>query len=162
VTVRNNTCYFNNRDPKNTGIWRGELSNVNSSNTVWVNNIGYADVQVNSYNRAILHASTNQTSNNVVWSRNLTFNGTAGSASITQSPANATLTTASPYFNLLGVNPLFVAAGPNITTPDLHLQPTSPARNIASSRYGIGTVDRDGKRRTYGAAADLGAYELQG
>lgn len=161
VTVRNNTCYFNNRDPKNPATWRGELSNVCSSNTIWVNNIGYADVKVNSYNRAILHGGTStKPSNNVVWKRNLTFNGTAGSASITQSPRNVTLTGAAPYLNLLGVNPLFVAAGQGITNPDLHLQPSSKAVNAAVLDHGIGTLDRDGNTRISGAAPDLGAYEL--
>jgi parallel beta-helix repeat protein len=160
ATVRNNTCFFNNRDLKNTATWRGELSSVDSSNTVWVNNIGYADVRVNAYNRGILHAAT-RSSSNVVWKRNLTFNGTAGSTSFTQSPFNATLTSAAPYYNMLGVNPLFVGGGPGVTNPDLHLQASSKARNAANSQYGIGTIDRDGKPRTYGTAADLGAYELQ-
>ena len=161
VTVRNNTCYFNNRDPKNIATWRGELSNVNSNNTIWVNNIGYADVRVNSNNRGILHAASgSQTSNNVVWKRNLTFNGTPGSASITQSPYNATLVAAAPYNNLLGVDPLFAAAGQGVASPDLHLQPGSRARDASVTDYGIGTIDRDGNPRTAGAAADLGAYEL--
>ena len=161
VTVRNNTCYFNNRDPKNIATWRGELSNVNSNNTIWVNNIGYADVRVNSNNRGILHAASgSQTSNNVVWKRNLTFNGTPGSAAITQSPYNATLVAAAPYNNLLGVDPLFAAAGQGVASPDLHLQPGSRARDASVTDYGIGTIDRDGNPRTAGAAADLGAYEL--
>jgi parallel beta-helix repeat protein len=162
ITVRNNTCAFNNRDLMNTATWRGELSNVNSSNIVWVNNIGYADTGVNAYNSGILHGTTSSsTSSNVVWRRNLTFNGTEGSASFTQSPFNASLTSAGPYYNMFGVNPLFIAAGPEITSCDLHLQPTSKARNVATSQYGLGRIDRDGKPRVYGTAADLGAYELQ-
>ena len=121
VTVRNNTCYFNNRDPKNNATWRGELSNVNSNNTIWVNNIGYADVKVNSYNRGILNAACcGQTCNNVIWKRNLAFNGAAGSPSITQSPYNATLIATAPDNNLLGVDPLFISAGQGITSPNLH------------------------------------------
>ena len=160
VTVRNNTCYFNNRDLKNPATWRGELSNVSSNNTLFVNNVGYADIGVNSYNCGALHASTGgQSSNNVLWARNLTFNGTVGSASITQSPYNATLTMAAPYNNLLGVNPLFVKAGRGVTSPDLHLKRTSPVRDGGITTYGIGTIDRDGKPRVSGVAADLGAYE---
>ena len=30
VTIRNNTAYHNNTDNKNTGTWRGELSNQDS------------------------------------------------------------------------------------------------------------------------------------
>jgi parallel beta-helix repeat protein len=160
VTVRNNTCYFNNRDPLNSATWRGELSNVNSNNSIWVNNIGYADMTANSYNRAILHASCgSQTSKNVVWKRNMTFNGTLGSASITQSPYNATLTSAPPYANLLGVNPVFVAAGQGVSSPDLHLQPVSRAHDAAVIDQGIGIIDREGNPRVSGAAPDLGAYE---
>ena len=162
VLVRNNTCYFNNRDLKNPGTWRGELSNVQGSNNVWVNNIGYADVQVNAYNRAILDASVGGEANsNVIWKRNLSFNGTPGSASITQSPYNATIVSAAPYSNLLGVDPLFVAAGQGITNPDLHLQSTSKAYNAAVTDYGIGTTDRGGNPRSADGVADLGAYEIQ-
>jgi parallel beta-helix repeat protein len=161
VTVRNNTCYFNNRDSKNPATWRGELSNVSGSNTVWVNNIGYADIVVNAYNRAILDGSVGgQINSNVVWMRNISFNGTPGSASITQSPYNPTLTSAAPYANLLGVDPLFVSAGQGVTNPDLHLKSASKARNSAVAKYGIGTIDRDGYRRNSGIA-DLGAYEIR-
>ena len=97
----------------------------------------------------------------MLWARNLSFNGTVGSPSITQSPYTATLTAAAPYNNLLGVNPRFVSAGPGVTKPNLHLQRTSPLRNAANTAYGIGTIDRDGKPRVVGGAPDLGAYELQ-
>ena len=43
VTVRNNTAWHNNQDLLNTGTWRGELSNAQSSNNTWVNNIAVAD-----------------------------------------------------------------------------------------------------------------------
>jgi parallel beta-helix repeat protein len=162
VTVRNNTCYFNNRDLKNPATWRGELSNVSSDNTIFVNNVGYADVVVNRYNCSLLHAASGgQTSNNVLWVRNVSFNGTIGSAAITQSPYNSTLTTAAPYNNLLGVNPRFMSAGRGVTKPNLHLQTTSPLRNAGITNYGIGTIDRDGKPRVVGAAPDVGAYEVQ-
>lgn len=162
VTVRNNTCYFNNRDLKNPATWRGELSNVSSNNTVFINNVGYADVKVNAYNCGLLHASAaGQTSDNVVWTRNVSFNGTVGSSSITQSPYNATLTSAAPYNNLLGVNPRFIKAGRGVAKPNLRLQRTSPLRNAAITDYGISTIDRDGKARVFGGAPDLGAYEVQ-
>jgi parallel beta-helix repeat protein len=162
VTVRNNTCYFNNRDLKNPATWRGELSNVSSNNTIFVNNVGYADVKVNAYNCGLLHASASgQTSNNVLWMRNVSFNGTVGSAALTQSPYNSTLTAAAPYNNLLGVNPRFVKAGRGVVSPNLRLQRASSLRNAAITDYGIGTIDRDGKRRVFGAAPDIGAYELQ-
>jgi parallel beta-helix repeat protein len=43
VTVRNNTSWRNNLDPNNRGTWRSELSNVNSRNNKWINNIAVAD-----------------------------------------------------------------------------------------------------------------------
>ena len=83
VTVRNNTCWRNNLDNQNPGSWRGELSNAQSSNNTWVNNIGVTDPAVNSNNRAIDNNSYNGYVNqNVVWHNNLTFNGVAGQASV--------------------------------------------------------------------------------
>jgi serralysin len=156
VIVRNNTCCFNNRDPKNPATWRGEFSNHNGSNNIFANNIGFADTKVNPFNAAILDASSGGYTNvNVLWLRNLTFNGTPGNASITQQPKNPTLVATSPYLNLLGVDPLFVSP------TDFHLQAKSPARDAGLMTYGVGTIDRDGKPRVSGTAADLGAYEVQ-
>lgn len=163
VTVRHNTCYFNNRDPKNTATWRGDLSNVDSNNVLWFNNIGVADTQVNSYNAAILDAaSSGQPNSNVVWRRNLTFNGTARAASVTHSPRNISLTSSTPYRNMLGVDPRFLRWGHGMLTPDLHLWAGSPARNVGLVGYGLPKLDRDGYPRVRGSGPDLGAYESAG
>lgn len=122
ITVRNNTCAFNNRDPLNPGTWRAELSNQSGSNNVWERNVAYADVKVNSYNRAVMDVSSVEANVNVKWDKNLTFNGTVGAASLNHSPANPTL--AASGTNLLGVDPLFLSA------TDFHLQAASPA-NVA-------------------------------
>ena len=163
VVVRNNTCCFNNRDPKNPATWRGELSNVDSSNTLWINNIAVADTQVNASNAAILDASSGKQPNaSVMWKRNLTFNGKAKAASIIQSPANPSLTAATPYRNMLGVNPQFLKSGNGEAEMDLHLASSSPARNAAMASPGLASSDRDGRRRVSGSAPDLGAYETPG
>jgi parallel beta-helix repeat protein len=161
VTVRNNTCCGNNRDPKNAATWRGELSNVDSSNTLWYNNIAVADTKVNAHNAAILDASSNGKPNtNVLWKNNLTFNGKEKAASITQSPRNASLTSAAPYRNMLGVDPRFRRWGQGEETPDFHLQKGSPAAKAGLSDPHLPGLDRDGNPRSAGAEPDLGAYEI--
>ncbi len=163
VTVRNNTCCFNNRDPKNPASWRGELSNVNANQITWVNNIGVAGRDSNPANAGILDAcSTGPANQNVVWRRNLTFNGQAGQASITQSPKNASLSAAAPYRNLLGVNPQFVRALVNDANPDFRLKSTSPCRDAGTADAGLALSDRLGNRRVVGKAPDIGAFEYTG
>jgi parallel beta-helix repeat protein len=161
VTVRNNTCCYNGHDPRNPATWRGELSNVNSANTLWVNNIGVADTRVNMWNAAILDgASGSNVNRNVVWMRNLTFNGQAGVGSVTQSPVNATLTSQAPYLNLFGVDPQFVRGGPEEANPDFRLRRSSPARNAGTTEKGAPRYDRVGAPRNHRARPDIGAYEF--
>jgi parallel beta-helix repeat protein len=162
VTVRNNTCCYNGRDPKNPATWRAELSNVNSANTLWLNNIGVADTAVNRWNAAILDgASGGNVNRNVVWMRNLTFNGQVGAPSITQSPANPTLTALSPYLNLFGVDPLFVRGGAAEPNPDFRIRQRSPARNAGTAEKGAPRYDRLGVRRNGRGIPDIGAYEYR-
>lgn len=161
VTVRNNTCCYNGRDPKNPATWRGELSNVNSANSLWVNNIGVADTAVNRWNAAILDgASSGNTNSNVVWMHNLSFNGAVGAASVTQSPVNPTLTASVPYRNLLGVNPRFVRGGAGESDPDFRLRRVSPARNAGTTEKGAPRFDRLGTRRNDRGRPDIGAFEF--
>jgi len=42
VTITNNTAYNNRLDTQNSSTWRGELSNMDSNHTLWINNIAYA------------------------------------------------------------------------------------------------------------------------
>jgi len=51
VMVRNNTAWHNNLDNLNHGTWRAELSNQQSSNNTWINNIAVADPNVNATTR---------------------------------------------------------------------------------------------------------------
>ncbi|MFN4140737.1 choice-of-anchor Q domain-containing protein [Aestuariivirga sp.] len=162
VTVRNNTCCYNNRDLKNPATWRGELSNVDSNNVLWINNIAVADLSVHSANAAILDASSGgKPSANVVWMRNLTFAGKPGVESITQAPANPTLTAKEPYRNLLGTEPEFVKADPALQDPDFRLRPRSPAVDAGTVEHGIAQSDREGAPRSLGEAPDLGAFETR-
>lgn len=149
VTVRNNTSWHNNVDNQNSGTWRGEFSNQDSSNTTWVNNIAVADPTRNSNNTAIGDYGDN---NNVKWFNNLTYNGTAGKASINTDGGNTGPTAANG--NLLGVDPKFVNPGAG----DFHLSGSSPAVNKGSSAYGLAAIDLGGGDRVVGVV-DLGAYE---
>ena len=153
VTVKNNTAYHNNQDPQNTGTWRGELSNSASSNNTWVNNIAVADPSLNKNNTAVDNTSTGgYTNNNVVWANNVTYNGTAGQASVKTDGGNAMPSAANG--NKLGIDPKFLGAA----SGDFHLGSGSPAIDSGTSKYGVDSVDLDGHARVVGTV-DMGAYE---
>ena len=152
VTVRNNTAYHNNNDDLNVGTWRGEISNSQSSNNTFINNIMVADPDINALNTAIDNTSYGSyTNENVVWISNLTFNGQTGSASVRTDGNNNMPSTADG--NLLGVNPGFENA-PN----DFRLSDGSVAIDAGSTAYGLPGVDLDGLVRAVGVV-DMGAYE---
>ncbi|PDT07501.1 MULTISPECIES: right-handed parallel beta-helix repeat-containing protein [unclassified Rhizobium] len=153
VTVQNNTAYHNNQDPLNDGTWRGELSNAQSSNNTWVNNIAVADPSVNSNNTAIDNTSYGgYTNQNTVWANNITFNGTAGQASVRTDGGNATPSAANG--NKLGIDPHFV----NAANGDFHLASGSAAIDSGTIKYGVDSADLDGDARVVGTI-DMGAYE---
>jgi Ca2+-binding RTX toxin-like protein len=153
VTVANNTAYHNNQDPQNTGTWRGELSNSASSNNTWINNIAVADPSINKNNTAIDNTSTSSYHNdNVIWANNVTYNGTAGQASVKTDGGNAMPSAANG--NQLGVDPKFVGAA----NGDFHLGAGSVAIDHGTNKYGLDTVDLDGHIRVVGTV-DAGAYE---
>ena len=60
--------------------------------------------------------------------------------------------------NMSGVDPLFVDAAQG----NYHLQANSPARNAATATPpgGLGLFDLDGNPRIFGAAPDIGAFEI--
>ena len=152
VTVRNNTAYHNNNDDLNVGTWRGEISNSQSSNNTFINNIAVADPGINSLNTAIDNTSYgNYTNDNVVWISNLTFNGQTGTASVRTDGNNDVPSTADG--NLLGVDPGFADA-PN----DFRLSDGSVAIDAGSNAYGLPGADLDGLARAIGTV-DMGAYE---
>ncbi len=128
VTVRNNTAWHNNLDLNNPGTWRGELSNQDSSDNVWINNIAVADPSIHPDNTAIGFYGDN---NNVEWTNNLSFNGREGDASLRLDGGNAAPRASDG--NLLGVDPGFVNA-----PEDFRLESGSPARNAGESGAGLG------------------------
>jgi serralysin len=78
VTVANNTVYDNHLDTQNGGTWRGELSNINSDQVAWINNIACAvpGAGILANNSAILEAATDPYDNAAVtWTHNLTCGG---------------------------------------------------------------------------------------
>lgn len=162
VLVRNNTCAFNNRDPKNPATWRGELSNVDSNRCIWVNNIGVADTKANRNNAGILDAATRGVNRDVMWIANLTFSGKAGERSVMQAPANPTLGGDARHKNIFGRDPKFVSAAADAAQQDFHLQPGSPAIDAGSREHGLAGRDFGGGPRVQGAAPDLGAFEAPG
>ena len=153
VTVRNNTSWHNNQDKLNTGTWRGELSNQDSKNNVWVNNIAVADTGVNANNTAIgFYGGGNS---GTQWFNNITFNGNPGQSSLKLEGGNNPAPTAANG-NKLGIDPLFV----NSASEDFHLRAGSPAINAGTDRFGIGAVDLDGDSRAIGTV-DIGADEVR-
>lgn len=153
VTVNGNTAYHNNVDTLNTGTWRAEISNAQSSNNVFINNIAVADRSVNSNNTAFDNDSYGGYVNqNTIWENNVTFNGTAGQASVRNDGGNSVPTAAN--HNLLGVNPLFVDAAHG----NFQLSSGSAAINAGSASRGLPTTDVDGDARVVGTV-DIGAQE---
>lgn len=157
VTVRNNTSWRNNLDPNNRGTWRSELSNVNSRNNKWINNIAVADRRVNSNNSALGSQSTGGYSNSgTVWHNNLTFNGTSGQASLHVTSGNAAPQASNG--NRLGVDPRFVRAA--ASDFDFRVRSGSPAIDAGTASFGLPSRDLAGNARVVGKV-DIGAYEFR-
>lgn len=151
ATIRNNTAYHNSTDPLATGTWRAELSNMNSSNNIWVNNIAVADADANINNRAIDNTSfVGYLNSNNIWKGNLTFSGTPGDESIRNAGGNAPPTVSNG--NLLGVDPLFLNPGTNFRIDD-----ASPAVDAGTRDHGMVSNDLFGNTRT--GLLDIGAHE---
>lgn len=152
VTVRNNTSWHNNVDPIKKGTWHGELSNMNSSNNTWVNNIAVTDKAISGNNTAIDSTSfKNYTNKNVTWANNLTYNGKTGDASIRTTGSNEKPSAGDG--NLLGVDPQFVSAGSNF-----ELRSGSAAIDAGTKAYGYSSSGIDSGARS--GAPDIGAYEF--
>ncbi|SDY36891.1 parallel beta-helix repeat (two copies) [Jannaschia faecimaris] len=153
VTVRGNTAYHNNVDQANDGTWRGEISNSQSSDNTFVNNIMVADPGINSDNRAVDNTSYGGYSNdNVVWQNNLMFNGSIGQVSARTDGGNPAPSTADG--NLYGVDPEFV----DPANGNFNLAAGSPAIDSGTGAFGLFSTDVDGDGRTNGTV-DIGAQE---
>ena len=141
VAVRNNTSFWNESLTTVSGSWRGELATEYSNGIIWVNNIAVANPAFNRYNTAILDAA----STGSIWLNNLTFDGTAGNASV-NNPSGVSMTD-----NLLGKDPRLV----NPPT-DSSLRPGSPAIGAGTSSYGFPAVDFNGNSSLSGPS--IGAF----
>ncbi len=153
VDVFNNTVYHNNHDLQSTSTWRGELSLISSTDTVWRNNIGVSNPGegVLVWNSALFISKGGDT----VWENNLTFSGTPGDLGIHID--NGTLT--EEYLidnNVLGSDPTFMDVG----SADFSLQHESPAVNAGSDEI-ISFFDINYLKRLEGVV-DIGAFELDG
>ena len=89
VTVRENLA-FHNSTHAISGPWRGDLANMGSNDTAWINNIAVTN-PVNATNTAIANVSFAGDPANVgvSWSGNTTFNGTPGTYSIYSNSTNS-------------------------------------------------------------------------
>ena len=121
---------------------------------ILVNNI----VGGTSANPTVFCQAPNPSTDPVVWDHNDVFN-----AALAPSPSSYCDYTSGTYGNL-AADPLFVST----STPDFHLQTTSPAIDVGNNSA-ISFVDLDGNTRpqnflgkTPYAITDLGAYELPG
>ena len=150
VDVFNNTAYHNNHDLQNEGHWRGELSLISSTSTVWRNNIGVARPGdgILEWNRALFINKGGET----IWENNITFNGTPGDLSILVD--NGTLP--EEYIienNLTGVDPLFM----DELNQDFSPSPESPAVDSGSDQI-VSFFDINYLIRL-ADAVDIGAFE---
>lgn len=134
VTVANNTVYDNHRDGQNSGTWRGELSNVNSDDVAWINNIACAvpGAGVLANNSAILVATMDAYKNSgVTWTLNLTCGHDVKAQSAQGGvPADTNLIGRDPRFN-------------DLKDGDFTLAPGSPARRSGQAELWLKAVSPD-------------------
>ncbi len=132
VVARNNTFYGNGRTAGLTEL------QVYAADAVRLE----ANVVAAGEDREFL--STGEATN-VQYTNNLLDGGSSG-------------TYPQPADNLTGQDPLFVAVGTDPSQADFELQPASPA--VDAQTVASPARDLQGTSRPQGAAADLGAYEL--
>jgi hypothetical protein len=153
--IVNNTLYGN--DTKNTGSGEFQIQYF-ATNNVFKNNIVYGTSQgllVNSY--------TNSSANPVDIDNNLYFSPLASTSAkfvwngTTRNGLSSFQTATGKDVNSRYLDPLFL----NLAAADLHVQPTSPARDLGLDLTPDinGAKDLAGNPRIQGANIDLGAYE---
>jgi hypothetical protein len=153
--IVNNTLFMN--DIKNTGTGEFQIQ-FYATNNIFENNIVSAISQ-----GLFVHNRTNSEPNPATLDYNLYYS-TAGASSGLWDWNATRYHGFNPYRSTTGqdshsqfANPLFLS----VKTPDLHVQPTSPAVNAGNNLGSaiIGTLDFAGNPRVQGAQIDMGAYE---
>ena len=156
VVVRNNICYWNNRDQQNPGTWKGDLSNQDSKNCIMVNNIAWCNPAYGSWVRAIGVYGSASTAGSVL-ANNITFNGTPGQQSIITQDAGSY---SNGGGNLFGVNPQLTNPSTDPATADFRPATGSPAINAGTATWGLPPEDITGNDRVVGGSVDIGAFEI--
>jgi hypothetical protein len=155
VTIVNNTLYKNESQQTGSGEFQIQF---HATNNIFKNNIVYAGAQalaVNSY--------TNNTANPADMDYNL-YDSPSGATQTTFVWVKKTYNGITAYQTATGKDPHSNFADPkfvNPTTPDLHVQSTSPAINAGINLGATveGSLDFAGNPRVQGSNIDIGAYE---
>jgi len=155
VTIVNNTLYKN--DSQNTGSGEFQIQ-YNATNNVFKNNIVYAGAQA-----LAVHNFTTSVANPADVDYNLYFSpgGATGTTFVWNSKTYATFTAYQSGSGKDGNGKFSDPQFLNGTTPDLHVQSTSPAVNagINLGSAVVGTLDFAGNARVQGSNIDIGGYE---
>jgi hypothetical protein len=155
ITIVNNTLFKN--DGKNTGSGEFQIQ-YHATNNLFENNIAYAGSQA-----LLLNDYTSSTPSPCVLNYNVYY-AISGSSNSTFVWQHVTHTTYATYLSASAQDSQSSFGDPklvNLTTPDLHVLPSSPVVNkginLGSSIVGSG--DYAGSARVQGANIDIGAYE---
>lgn len=154
--IRNNTC-FNNDTEDN---YNGEIMISYTLNSIVENNIFYTN-----NTEHVLMISENP-NNSVIFNYNL-FYTPSGNDDIVIEWDGEEYNSFSDYqsgtslgANSIFANPLFVSS--SISSPNLHIQESSPARNAGNPTYQSSTAfDIDDEKRVSQNIVDIGADEIQ-